>query len=336
MRQLKPTFVAVSWAALVLSSTGATRAQPEPSSTDEPAEESAVDQARALARSALEHLEQHRYEEAVAAARQAEKLYHAPIHLLIVGQGLEGLGRLAEAAEIYDLMVAEKLPSSAHAVFVEAQEKGRVRLKDLSARLPSILVKVEGVPHEAAQVSIDGELLGERTGSAVRVNPGAHTVVVRAEGRVTFEKKLELAEGAGVVLVTAVMRDPRAPAPPPPTPEPVVADEGGNDLGLVGWVLIGGGGALVVAGAITGGLSLAQAGDLEDRCPDRRCGPTDRDDFDTAVALGWTSTVTLIVGGAAAAVGTALLLVGEADDEGDTASVSLELGPAWLGVRGTF
>jgi hypothetical protein len=220
-------------------------------------------------------------------------------------------------------------------VFVEAQDKGRQRLKDLSARLPSILVKVEGVPYEAATVTIDGKSLGDRAGSAIRVNPGKHVVVVEADGRVRFEKELDLAEGAGVVPVTAVMRDPHAPVPSP-EPLPPVDPDGGSGLAVASWVLIGGGAALLAAGGITGGLSLARAGDLEDRCPDRECAPADRDDFDTAVTLGWTSTITLIAGGAAAAAGTIMLLAGGDDDEGDSAGLSLEVGPAWLGVRGMF
>ena len=61
------------------------------------AQESAVDRARSLAQDAAELLEEKKFAEALDAATKAEELYHAAIHLLMAGQSLEGLGRLAEA-----------------------------------------------------------------------------------------------------------------------------------------------------------------------------------------------------------------------------------------------
>src|SRR5262245_1330165 len=100
-----------------------------------------VDRARALARESSDLLDKQRYADALERATQAEALYHAPFHLVVIAQALEGLGRLAEAAHKYEQLIAEPLPPSAPRVFHEAQEKGRQRLRQLVARVPSLLVR---------------------------------------------------------------------------------------------------------------------------------------------------------------------------------------------------
>src|SRR5690606_32952380 len=94
---------------------------------------------------------------------------------------------------------------------------------------------------------------------------------------------------------------------------------------VAGWVLVGVGGASLVAGGVTGGLALAGASDLESRCPDRRCTIADQSDYDTNVALGWTSTITLAVGGALVATGGLLLILDAGDEE--EGMQALRLGP---------
>jgi hypothetical protein len=293
-----------------------------------------VAEARALAQTALDHLDAKRWAEALEVAERAEKLYHAPIHMRIIGQALEGLGRLAEAAAVYDRLAAEPLPSTAHQVFRESQEFARGRIKELAARLPSLLVKVEG--SEEATITIDGRPV-EASGVAVRVDPGDHVVRAEADGMVPYEKRVTAEEGSGVVVVTAVLRAPGEP--PAPEPDVVIfdAEESGGPP-VATWVLFGLGGAALAAGAITGGLSLAAASDLEERCPDRHCTPADEPDYDRAVALGWASTALLAAGGVGAAVGV-VVWIADASGEpeaGSDATARFDVGPGGFRLTHRF
>jgi hypothetical protein len=290
-------------------------------------------EARKLAQAALLALEEEDYAAALEAARGAEKLYHAPIHLRVVGQALEGLERRAEAALIYERLAAEPLPPSAHELFVEAQELAKERLKALSAELPSILVKVQGVAEDRARVTIDGEPFDATAETALRVDPGEHHVRVEAPGRLAFDETLKFEEGAGVVIVTARMRKPGEPE----SDEPIISSGGGATATsmppLASWVLAGIGAAALIGGGVTGGLALAEAGDLEERCPDRRCPPSAESDHERAEIFGWTSTVALGVGAAAVVAAGIVWAVdgGEASDE-----MAFVFGPARLEVRGRF
>src|SRR4051812_31093044 len=56
---------------------------------------SPTDQARKLGQEAWQALEANNYKEALDKANEAEALYHAPTHLLLIGNAQVGLGRLA-------------------------------------------------------------------------------------------------------------------------------------------------------------------------------------------------------------------------------------------------
>ncbi len=74
------------------------------------------------------------------------------------------------------------------------------------------------------------------------------------------------------------------------------------------------GGAALVAGAITGGLSLSKAGDITEACGDT-CPPDQEDALDSAIMLANISNVTFGV----AAVGVVLGVVGLTLDPGSSA-----------------
>jgi len=136
---------------------------------------------------------------------------------------------------------------------------------------------------------------------------------------------------------------PVSTAPPPPVtpdgqPEPPTdgANEGSGISPLV-WAGFGVGGAGLVAGAITGAISMAQASSLKDECPNDLCPADKRSDIATMLAIGHVSTASLIVGGVGVIVGVLGLVIptGEGEPESE-ARVQPFVGPGTIGVTGAF
>jgi hypothetical protein len=312
------------WLLTALTIAAPALAQPGRSTPKEEGEASPVERAREHARQALELLDAGDHARALDHAQQAEALYHAPVHLEVIGKALEGLGRRAEAADVYERLAAEPLPETSHRLFLEARDFARARLKVLIAELPSLLLEVRGVDPDRAKATLDGRPIALESDVAVRFDPGEYRLQITAPDRRTFDQTIELREGAGVVKVQVTMRREGE------AEEAVSIEEtgsGSGGLAVPAWVLIGIGGASLVAGAVTGGLTLAQAGELEDRCPDRQCTVADRSDYDSAVTLGWTSTATLALGAALVATGGLLLLLDASDDD-EVQALELRVGPA--------
>jgi len=98
---------------------------------------------------------------------------------------------------------------------------------------------------------------------------------------------------------------PDRPAPSAsPTAATPTADRGGDDAILWPWVTIGGGAALLVTGAVLGGLAQARYNDLVDTCP--RCT---QDEIDGGKRMAISADVMFAVGGAAATAGLVWLIV---------------------------
>jgi len=308
-------------------------------------QDSAVNQARSLAQDAAELLDASKFTESLEAATKAEELYHAATHLLMIGRSLEGLGRLAEAADTYERLAAEQLPATAAPIFKKSQESGNERLKALLARVPSLLVKVrhpEGTasPPSDLLVTVDGKPF-EMRAAATRLDSGHRTLRVEASGYVPSVREIDLPARGGVVVVEVELRvEAEAPVAVAPTPIPVEpkSERGGSIAPAVVAFSIGGLGLGV--GAVTGALFLSQMGDLRDRCPDDRCGPGDQGDIDSAGVMGNVSTIGFGVGIAGAVAGVVLLIVRPGGEGSADASPRASIRPFAegdaLGLRGRF
>jgi hypothetical protein len=312
-------------------------ASPRGASADQPS----TTTARKLAIEAADRLDEKRFDEALARATKAEALYHAPTHLLIMAQALEGLGRLVEALEIYERLTAEPLPATAPKAFRTARGDGDKRQRALLARVPSVLVQVSGAPEPEITATLDGKPLALGGGAAIRVNPGKHTVAASAKGRKTANRVVELAEKGGVVTVEiALERDPTAPGA---GAEAAPAAPRGPTLRIPAFVAFGVGVAGIGVGAATGVLSLRRVGELRDACPTHHCAPAQQSLIDEGKLFGTISTIGFAVGGAGAVTGLVLILVGNAGSTPEKASVAAPRAgiEPWAafgagGVRGWF
>jgi hypothetical protein len=92
-----------------------------------------------------------------------------------------------------------------------------------------------------------------------------------------------------------------APSAPPPS---------GSPLRTVGYVGAGVGGAMLLAGVVTGLLGKSKLSDLDAACPNKRCGSDQKSKADSIETLQTLTNVFLIGGGVLAAAGVTLIVVG--------------------------
>ncbi len=272
--------------------------------------------ARELARAGWDALDHQNYKDALDKVTEAEALYHAPTHLLLMGNAQAGLGKLSEALATFEKLAAEPMSNAAPNAFKEAQETGRKRMKELLSRVPSLLVVVESAEAQGVTVTVDGQKVTFAGGVALRFDPGEHVIGVDAEGFPPVKKTIVLPEKGGVVRVPIALEKPGAAASATATTTATAsaapsgtgpAATGPGPYRIPAIVTLGVAGAGLVAGAVTGVLSLGMTSDLKARCPGNVCSPGDRGNLDSANAMANTSTATFVIGGAAAVLGGVLL-----------------------------
>lgn len=101
-----------------------------------------------------------------------------------------------------------------------------------------------------------------------------------------------------------------APAPPPPL-APSAAPAAAPPRSWLPVILTSSaGGAGLLVGAISGGLALAEAGEIKGRCSATECLASDASKRDAALVKGWVSTVGFGIGIAGVTAGAVLLLTG--------------------------
>ena len=297
--------------------------------------------ARAAANRGLQLFQAGRHEEAIAAFREVEALFHAPTIVVMIGRAFDKLGRLLEARAVYEQVRDEQLAHYAPPEFFEAQAEAREELAALERRIPTVQITVADIGASEVSAQIDGA--AALVDAAVPQNPGEHTVTVSAPGRVTATRRVLLREGEAAQVALELPREPppaaspphaRAaprpgaprPAPPLPPPDRASVAPAVAAFGVAGLAL--------GIGAVTGLASLGEVATLDVRCPARRCYDDAAEPYDTAHALATVSTVSFVVSGVAAATGSALLLWPRGGQQ--RAATAVVAGPAWLGVRGRF
>jgi len=286
---------------------------------------------------------------ALAAYRGADAIMHVPTTGIEVARVEEQLGMLLEARETALAVVRLPRDPKEGAAFTDARTAAADLAERLAARIPSIAVRVAGVaPGTVASLTVDGEAVPDAAIALPRLtNPGKHALVVSAPGYVTVRRDVSVAEKEHATVDVRLEPAPTdrptdTPAPPPSngaaSTGPTVASAPHRDRALT-YSLFGIGGAGLVIGAVTGGLSLAKvssAGCTNDVCPAGRQG-----DVSSAKALAWTSDVAFGVGIAAAVAATVLYLTEPHESAAAPASgVRLTGAPttsgAIVGVAGSF
>jgi hypothetical protein len=282
------------------------------------------------------------YATALERFQRAEEIFHAPPHLLFIARAQVKLGQLVEARDTYERLVDEQLDSGAPPPFRAAQDDGRAELEQLRGRIPSIQIAITGKRAARAVVTVDdGEpIAADALAQPVDVNPGEHVVTVTAEGHAPSSQTITVEEGTQAQTVELTLGAPRPSEEGAVGPEGAEPDEGPS---IAPPLVVGGVGiAALGVGVITGVLTLNDAAELKDRCPQNPCPPEYESLADSVNTLGTVSTIAFVVGGAAVGASVLWLLVqggGEEPEHEQAASglhVELALGAQSLGITGTF
>jgi hypothetical protein len=110
---------------------------------------------------------------------------------------------------------------------------------------------------------------------------------------------------------------------------------GGGGISPVGPIVLGIGGAALIAGAIVGGVALSDGDAIREACPTLTdCDPALEDQHDSMRTMSGAADALIFGGLAVAAVGVVLLFV--LQEGGGEAAVSAGCGPSGCRVRGSF
>lgn len=325
-------------------------AQSTPAQTDQ---ERAA--ARDAARAGISEFRNGNYAEALSLLETAERVVHAPTHLLYIARSQAKAGMLVEARESYQKIINENLSSGSSQVFRDAQESAREELSELSSRIPKLkitLLAPDGTSLKDAAVKIDDQLIsGALVGLPIPANPGARIVTASAPGMLEARADVTLEEGASEEVTLKLEADPSAAqtadgaSKEGDSEREVEADapRSGKTRRTVGWVTVSTGAAFIAGGAVLGVLSSKQLSDArgEDAlCSDNTCTDDGWTEVDQARMKALVADIGVGVGIATLGVGVYLLVTGK-QGKPETATMRRVLPYAdrnggYIAIRGAF
>jgi hypothetical protein len=217
----------------------------------------------------------------------------------------EHLGKLVDA-EKHWVLARDRAGAEGNEKLREGADE---RLRAVEARMPKLTIRIAPGSPGDAEVVRDGTQLGAISlGLALPADPGPHTIVVRARGRVDAATTVSLGEAERKETIVSVGPEAIAEAPPP-SAAAVEASPAHRGLGTrrtVAVVSASAGGAALVLGTIFGVAALTTWGNAETDCGNG-CGPGAKAQSERTQALteatvstaGFIAGAVLVVGGAA-------------------------------------
>jgi hypothetical protein len=310
------------------------RAQPAPSDGDRAIE---------LGREGKKLFGEEKWADALDKFQRADAIFHSPVFTLYEGRIAVRMGKLLQAKTAFQAVVDEPLDTAAEKSWALAHDDAKTELANVTASIPHVTIKLRNLASgPLPAVQLDHSLAPIDV--PIEADPGDHTVsVALATGLI--EKPVHLDAGASVEMpidlpASAAPTEPIAPRPPE-TPKPLPAAPQAGSF-VPGAIVLGVAGAAIIAGAITGGLAISEAGSIDPSCrKEPGCADPKLSDAnaakDRATTLGYASTGLFIAGGVAAIPGVVLLVVRPGRSSSSaTAGAALVVAPNRVGVSGFF
>jgi hypothetical protein len=270
----------------------------------------------------------------------AHALGNTPVTGIELARTYVLVGRIVEAREVCLYIARMPVAPDETEKSAEARAEAIKVADDLKPRIPTLVVRVKGlVPGEAVHVSIDGTLVPDAAMSEPqKVNPGKHTVIVRAGDGREVEGVPDAAEGqAAEVALTLPAPAPAPPLAPAPAPPPPLVESPPSPLVKIGVSVAAVAGAV---GVLAGLVALNKRSELNQACNQTLCDSAHGGAGDLATAYSWAtvSTVSFAVAGAGVATAVAgVLSRGHPAAPGQGgARVIPWIGPGAAGIHGRF
>jgi hypothetical protein len=277
--------------------------------------------ARELGQDGQDALDRSDWRKAEELFRRAETLYHAATLTVGLARAEAHLGKVVEASEHYERVIAENVTRSA--ALARALEDAKTELPAVQARRARLTVNVtwgsSATPSNLRVTLNDVPQKADTLGAPRFVNPGHIVVVASADGFAPETRGVDVTAGKDETLSIAL--DPAG---------------SGSVMRSVGIGALAVGGAGLIMGAITGGLVLAKHGTLAGECASGCATPTAQSDLSTYHTLGTLSDIGFIGGAVLAGGGLTLILLAPKSTSSQSASIRPYIGPGALGAVGTF
>lgn len=274
--------------------------------------------ARALADEGMAFYEKKQYADALDRFDRAAAIIQAPTITLHAARSLDKLGRLIEAAERYRACINAPIDDKAPDAYKDAQEAARTELQTLTPRIPSIEIVVQGPGADTAIVSLDGKIIPKALiGVKSLVNPGEHKISATTDTHSDVEEVTVVEKQVSRLILELEPKSVGNIEPPPP-PEKDKPKPPMNTKKLAGFVTLGVGGAIGIAGIAVGIEALNRQDKLDAECPSGQqflpgndcLKPEFAAKVDSYNTVKYASTALMIVGGAAVTTGVILVVLG--------------------------
>jgi hypothetical protein len=293
--------------------------------------------ARSLALEGHAALQKKDYQTAADRFGRADALVHAPTLVVDWARALQGLGRFVEAHEKYEQVLREGVTSSSPKSWTRALEDAKKELDALKPRLGWVIVVLKEPPE--ATVTIDDVVVpAAALGVKRAADPGFPEVKATAPGYEPFKQTVTVGPGEERTLEVTMIRAPEVAAAPAPPSDEVYRGRPSQTRRIASYVVLGVGGAGLLAGGVTGAMMLKKRSDLRSECVDNTCRSSSSKKISTYHTYGTISAATLAVGVAGLGTGVVLLLTEPKPEATGDAQLRWRplLGPGLVGAEGTF
>jgi hypothetical protein len=209
------------------------------------------------------------------------------------------------------------------------------RAEEISVAIPTIIFEARdsaGNQLSAVKVTMDGEVLAERLeGTALSVDPGAHTFVFETVGQLKLEKQFVISAAQKDRLERINLG--------PPVPSAGAREQTRqvrSGLGTQRILAIAAAGIGVVGiavGGVYGLVTLSKRDDARSACPNLCADTGGVAKWSDAKSAGNISTAAFVVGGLALTGGAVLWFTAPSDG---SLTTDVGVGPASLQLRGTW
>jgi tetratricopeptide (TPR) repeat protein len=270
------------------------------------------------------YYKQARYQESIREFEEAFRLSDKAALLFNIAQAYERSGNLDQTVEYLKRYL--KHPDTKDQTGVEE------RLKNLQERLSKTGIQVQCDVIGAA-VTVDGKTIGQTPlGQPVSVAAGSHEIKVEKVGYKVFTAFVSVVAGS-IIPVAAKLVSEGNSVTAAPANQPVVSEaaETPRKKRFWTWIVGGSGAALIITGAITGGLALGKASDANMAT----ASSEKTDNENSAKRLALVSDVTIGLG-AACVAGAAILYFYEGKPEQAKTVIAPMIGPRQVGLGATF